>query len=244
MSFNSRTPGGVRLTQLFRAGILAGFQFTHPGRGATGAVFSLTATFRAFQFTHPGRGATKEVCSLIIFLKVSIHAPREGCDSNKVSIEPKHSRRFNSRTPGGVRLQSRSRAYPGDEFQFTHPGRGATLCLAVCRHHGRVSIHAPREGCDLSQGDHSCLNGTFQFTHPGRGATYTKVTTDLVKSFNSRTPGGVRRLVMLPLMPICSFNSRTPGGVRQRLVRPKRTLPPVSIHAPREGCDGAGETEP
>ena len=34
-----------------------------------------------------------------------------------------------------------------------------------------VSIHAPREGCDLSQGDHSCLNGTFQFTHPGRGAT-------------------------------------------------------------------------
>ena len=33
-------------------------------------------------------------------------------------------------------------------FQFTHPGRGATLVepsnLSACR----VSIHAPREGCD------------------------------------------------------------------------------------------------
>ena len=33
---------------------------------------------------------------------------------------------FNSRTPGGVRLQSHNRAYQADEFQFTHPGRGAT----------------------------------------------------------------------------------------------------------------------
>ena len=34
------------------------------------------------------------------------------------------------------------------QFQFTHPGRGATetftLRYAVCG----VSIHAPREGCD------------------------------------------------------------------------------------------------
>ena len=79
-------------------------------------------------------------------------------------------------------------------FQFTHPGRGATSLVKkkklndykVSIHAPRegcdtantsltklqeVSIHAPREGCD-SQGDQSCLNGTkFQFTHPGRGAT-------------------------------------------------------------------------
>ena len=56
----------------------------------------------------------------------------------------------------------------------------------------------------------------FQFTHPGRGATSRRSPRKPYKrGFNSRTPGGVRRL------------------------RPRH--PPVrrgvSIHAPREGCD-------
>ena len=58
------------------------------------------------------------------------------------------------------------------QFQFTHPGRGAT-------------IYVYRVGLDEEQ---------FQFTHPGRGATSTL---ELPKAsyygFNSRTPGGVRR---------------------------------------------------
>ena len=34
-----------------------------------------------------------------------------------------------------------------------------------------VSIHAPREGCDIvPDSDYSAV-GMFQFTHPGRGAT-------------------------------------------------------------------------
>ena len=56
---------------------------------------------------------------------VSIHAPREGCDS-----------------PHDVDVIG------GFLFQFTHPGRGATrsnLDKRICYH---VSIHAPREGCD------------------------------------------------------------------------------------------------
>ena len=56
----------------------------------------------------------------------------------------------------------------------------------------------------------------FQFTHPGRGAT--------------------------PLFDRCRglqmcFNSRTPGGVRRLDLHSVGGRVGVSIHAPREGCD-------
>ena len=34
-----------------------------------------------------------------------------------------------------------------------------------------VSIHAPREGCDLIRKGFLTAYSVFQFTHPGRGAT-------------------------------------------------------------------------
>ena len=37
--------------------------------------------------------------------------------------------------------------------------------------YGFVSIHAPREGCDVDKGKTMVELVTFQFTHPGRGAT-------------------------------------------------------------------------
>ena len=102
---------------------------------------------------------------------VSIHAPREGCDSCvRYSRCPRG--RFNSRTPGGVRRATLLlTAIPG-VFQFTHPGRGATAALRAWMPCSRVSIHAPREGCDFSEG---CI-------------------IERMRGFNSRTPGGVRLL--------------------------------------------------
>ena len=101
-----------------------------------------------FQFTHPGRGATVDSDSFTLGAQVSIHAPREGCDSLSERILV---------------------AFGG--FQFTHPGRGATLPIRV--HVGciNVSIHAPREGCDLFMDAHLKVQDKFQFTHPVRGAT-------------------------------------------------------------------------
>ena len=103
------------------------------------------------------------------------------------------------------------------EFQFTHPGRGAT-----CQRSGfvgrlaEVSIHAPREGCDLLQDTTTSRPLSFQFTHPGRGAT----------------------LSLLPMsLRLQGFNSRTPGGVRLLLRQGLIVVLDVSIHAPREGCD-------
>ena len=123
-----------------------------------------------FQFTHPGRGAT------------------------------------------GDRLQKPREA----GFQFTHPGRGATTEEVETGDTTIVSIHAPREGCDPLRLSLDTSLSVFQFTHPGRGATPVVIeTTKPEKCFNSRTPGGVRRISCTTLIV--------------QLI--------VSIHAPREGCD-------
>ena len=145
-----------------------------------------------FQFTHPGRGATAWISTRPSDQDVSIHAPREGCDIRS-DIASRNSGSFNSRTPGGVRQQDEQHRGNDIRFQFTHPGRGATS-LASCvslilafqfTHPGRgatdkerilnrlqrVSIHAPREGCDLLDMRSIRLLMMFQFTHPGRGAT-------------------------------------------------------------------------
>ena len=59
-----------------------------------------------------------------------------------------------------------------------------------------------------------------------------------ISSFNSRTPGGVRRSRgAFPTHSGRRFNSRTPGGVRLGKGDGKNTTRSVSIHAPREGCD-------
>ena len=147
--------------------------------------------------------------------------------------------RFNSRTPGGVRREPPTEGRGAKKFQFTHPGRGATCISSLLdlfwegfqfTHPGRgatqgnclrgarvkVSIHAPREGCDTILDKAIEAQTEFQFTHPGRGAT----------SLHSYPNGGQAR-----------FNSRTPGGVRHALQAIIFTMRYVSIHAPREGCD-------
>ena len=57
--------------------------------------------------------------------EVSIHAPWEGCDIERVETScPGLS--FNSRTLGRVRLDERKQGAFYNAFQFTHPGKGAT----------------------------------------------------------------------------------------------------------------------
>ena len=55
------------------------FQSTHPVRGATGLMVS-EGRSSAFQSTHPVRGATDMTPAELKTLRISIHAPREGCD--------------------------------------------------------------------------------------------------------------------------------------------------------------------
>ena len=191
-----------------------------------------------FQFTHPGRGATRTAQVQPTHRRVSIHAPREGCD-------PHHRRE-------GV---------AGAVFQFTHPGRGATprVLLYVCGSGvsihapregcdgvylvapccgGDVSIHAPREGCDCAAFFGLVRLSMFQFTHPGRGATRCACWRFPTRSrFNSRTPGGVRPFSLNHFDLYLLFQFTHPGRGATPTACNGSTSITVSIHAPREGCD-------
>ena len=79
-NFNPRTPRGVRLTWIMLKIAIAIFQSTHPARGATRYTVKKAPLVGKFQSTHPARGATP--MRLIARRPlISIHAPREGCDS-------------------------------------------------------------------------------------------------------------------------------------------------------------------
>ena len=95
-------------------------------------------------------------------------------------------------------------------FQSTHPVRGATVPPRGDRGCPSISIHAPREGCDLSeqcavvldqvisihapregcdpQDVLDSLDKEFQSTHPVRGATRRMCSTVSTRNFNPRTP--------------------------------------------------------
>ena len=100
--FNSRTPCGVRRDKSIPATLRAWFQFTHPVWGATVGGYGVCEVF-AFQFTHPVWGATHRRSKIVRYVKVSIHAPRVGCDGDWITA-----------------------LRPDIVFQFTHPVWGAT----------------------------------------------------------------------------------------------------------------------
>ena len=106
--FNSRTPGGVRLFAIYLFIIYLSFQFTHPGRGATESGWTHRLVLPCFNSRTPG----------------GVRLPRG-------TVAPRSRAGFNSRTPGGVRHGKVVYDYTIDEFQFTHPGRGATVWCKV-----------------------------------------------------------------------------------------------------------------
>jgi len=213
------------------------FQFTHPGRGATAST-PLGRVDLKFQFTHPGRGATRlayRSCLEPLGFNsrtpggvrrsclqlprcdesVSIHAPREGCDCDQ------HNDTNQNR-----------------EFQFTHPGRGATATNITTltktesfnsRTPGGVRLIVPPfsildtrfnsrtpGGVRLIRWRSHADRAMFQFTHPGRGATPARSSRQYGLSrfqFTHPGRGATRRPSTYP-RGRASFNSRTPGGVR------------------------------
>ena len=82
-----------------------------------------------FQSTHPIRGATHTVSGYADRIGISIHAPHTGCDDPYPQLYESH-RNFNPRTPYGVRPQEQLNSMMANEFQSTHPIRGATKSLS------------------------------------------------------------------------------------------------------------------
>ena len=170
------------------------FQFTHPGKGATLTNYLSPLAFNKFQFTHPGKGATDLFC-----------------------VGQLSGMSFNSRTLGRVRLLLISPDSLLLEFQFTHPGKGATLRSVGTLHSSIVSIHAPWEGCDATQGIDTILSLVFQFTHPGKGATPRHRLDDAHRAVSIHAPWeGCDSPTDGRRGSRSRFNSRTLGRVRPR----------------------------
>ena len=129
---------------------------------------------------------------------------------------PSSIRCFNSRTLGRVRRTALSCTCKSGLFQFTHPGKGATLITTNNKwgistfqftHPGKgatgheVRLHHsepfqfthPGKGATHIHGRSIPAEIVFQFTHPGKGATYTHHgQRGYQPCFNSRTLGRVR----------------------------------------------------
>ena len=123
-------------------------------------------------------------------------------------------------------------------FQFTHPGKGATITLQMLLHTHMFQFTHPGKGATSNTLIEE-TQGEFQFTHPGKGATSTSFApSSKLMAFQFTHPGkGATDRGRRGVAFVSGFNSRTLGRVRLPLGRRLRLLRTVSIHAPWEGCD-------
>ena len=167
--FNPRTPCGVRLRSGAALATAAGFQSTHPLRGAT-FTNKMPKLMILFQSTHPLRGATTTLCYNTYVNKD--FNPRTPCGVRRGGgIFPRRCFLFQSTHPlRGATLPAWS-PIPAASFQSTHPLRGATRVVygrasikidfnprtpcgvrhvqsIRCQFEVKISIHAPLAGCD------------------------------------------------------------------------------------------------
>ena len=131
VSFNSRTPGGVRPDIGRRTDVWVGFQFTHPGRGATSQMEEALGVGE-FQFTHPGRGATSSSERSNEPSPFQFTHPGRGATVGRAIQKPTQKTfQFTHPGRGATRLSNLRHSFQ-IMFQFTHPGRGATYCVNAC----------------------------------------------------------------------------------------------------------------
>ena len=147
--FNSRTLGRVRRASGVIAVVSGGFQFTHPGKGATQPPIILDKVFTV-SIHAPWEGCDKLPDEMLDHAnKVSIHAPWEGCDPYRTLLRIR-SWCFNSRTLGRVRRSSISGLLAKVTVSIHAPWEGCDDTDDLRRRSFDVSIHAPWEGCDHS----------------------------------------------------------------------------------------------
>ena len=122
---------------------------------------------------------------------------------------------FNPRAPCGARRRVGDTVYTLLNFNPRTPcgvrPHGRRIFQRLCR----ISIHAPRAGCDRRNSNSSRR----------------------IMNFNPRTPCGVRRLREFSRFRGAYFNPRTPCGVRRDADHRRQNRRAISIHAPRAGCD-------
>ncbi len=211
--FNPRTPCGVRHGAVCNFHAMHHFNPRTPC-GVRPAGRSTSASVCPFQSTHPVWGATRTPQHVREVERISIHAPRVGCDRALPRCPPR-SVNFNPRTPCGVRRGRACGIYLPTRFQSTHPVWGATQNPRFACSNPQISIHAPRVGCDYRRFAHGCRDSNF----------------------NPRTPCGVRLLLMAVSTLFLVISIHAPRVGCDELTYDANEITAISIHAPRVGCD-------
>ena len=165
------------------------FQFTHPVRGATVVLTSSATGQLKFQFTHPVRGATQlAACVSRRCSKFQFTHPVRGATSSEEEA-PSHLEFQFTHPVRGATANRQNERIMQQQFQFTHPVRGATALALCLARSSEVSIHAPREGCDLPGLVSRCKWRAVSIHAPREGCdSMFTATLGAILSFNSRTP--------------------------------------------------------
>ena len=197
------------------------------------------AALVVFQSTHPARGATPHWTRSSEVPNISIHAPREGCDPSGIgNIIPQLAISIHAPREG-CDATAKKVYHKTKIFQSTHPARGATssrfsltpACFnfnprtprgvrrgkwfVAIDAEGRISIHAPREGCDYWLESWQSSSSNFNPRTPRGVRPIWPRRSACSSDFNPRTPRGVRLFLFLILvLSRTYFNPRTPRGVR------------------------------
>ena len=168
-----------------------------------------------FQSTPPARGATEAWLHGSWDIFISIHAPREGGDKKDGQLGGATTI-FQSTPPreGGDGIEKKLFIIRR-RFQSTPPARGATVIAIEAKARRTISIHAPREGGDISKTNKLAL-GTISIHAPREGG-------DALHQY------GQRKYMI-------SIHAPREGGDLV-VVLPGREIIGISIHAPREGGD-------
>ena len=216
--FNPRTPCGVRQHPGRQDHRLPPFQSTHPVWGATPAGQEPGPPAQ-FQSTHPVWGATKpQPPGLSCGLDFN---PRTPCGVRPVPASPPFPPNyFNPRTPCGVRPQTFYNHKCSWRISIHAPRVGCDVFIEgqLAQLQG-ISIHAPRVGCDREGGVVIAKVSKFQSTHPVWGAT----------------------IGLADASGKVAISIHAPRVGCDDVIRPGRLEAlPISIHAPRVGCDPPG----
>ena len=196
-----------------------------------------TLNVAEFQSTHPVRGATDYAGSAPVGRRVSIHAPREGCDGD-VRWWRDHAGVSIHAPREGCDALPRYVFWRNAGFQSTHPVRGATWSAPTRRPCSWFQSTHPVRGATWEVSGYPSRDA-FQSTHPVRGATRrVSAVVEYADKFQSTHPvRGATFISARTTIRFMTFQSTHPvrGATGHGNRRDNRRV--VSIHAPREGCD-------
>ncbi|PRX55989.1 hypothetical protein B0G52_1382 [Cohnella sp. SGD-V74] len=187
----------------------------------------------------------------------STHPARDATDRRHVVIRLAPD--FNPRIPRGMRQPPCRPVLPSVLFQSTHPARDATVHVRLIERTLFISIHASREGCDISSGRTASraknfnpriprgmrlspsfrppVRFRFQSTHPARDATAPSIRELANAIFQSTHPARDATRNIFEYRPFGKFQSTHPARDATTASKQTINLLEISIHASREGCD-------